>query len=140
MSLISKSEIKQLAFISSFEETELKDEIISTAITKYIIPAVTPAVYNLLIEYPETYRELIETYIKPCLAFYVKYLHLNQLVLESTSYIPLEYQDSKAKLKEVATEILTIAEQKKNDLSEYIKANYIPIPTSNNKLISGFLI
>jgi hypothetical protein len=138
---ITKSEIISLAYISPFPESELKDEIISTAITKYIIPAVTPEIYNQLTDSTENFRELVETYIKPCLAFYVKYLHLNQLVLESKSFIPFEFQDSKANLKDVAKEILAVAEQKKADLTQYVIQNYIIAPpSSKNKLISGFLI
>ncbi len=143
MVIFAKSELISLAYINRFDEAELKDEIIFTTISKYIIPVVTPAIYQQAVDDPRAHETLIEAYIKPCLAFYVKYLHLNQLILEGRSFLPSEYQNPKANIKDVAAEVLAIAEQKKLDLSKYIKANYLPDPAplpTNNKLIGGFLL
>ena len=137
--LISKSEIISLAYISSITEAELKDEIISTVISKYIVPIVPPDIYQQATEDPEAYAVLIETHIKPCIAFYVKYFHINQLLMESRSYLPSDNQITKTISKEFASEILIIAEQKSLDLAIYVKANYNS-PTSSKKLINGFLI
>lgn len=139
----SKSELISLAFITPFDENELKDEIIFTAISKYIIPVVTPSIYQQAVDDPHRFQELIEAYIKPCLAFYVKYLHLQQLFLESKYFIPPEISNVKNNVKAAVAEVLIIAEQKHLDLTKYVKANYLPEPTplpTNSKLISGFLL
>jgi hypothetical protein len=138
--LISKSEIISLAFISSFDENDIKDEIINTAISKYIIPAVTPAIFQQAVDNPEDYNILISNYINPCLAFYVKYLQLQQLFLESSRFITPEIATVKNNLKETVAEVLIIALQKKADLSQFVVQNYIFTPPSSKKLINGFLI
>ena len=143
MSYFSKTELISLAFITAFDENEIKDEIIYTAISKYIIPVVTPALYQEAVNDPHRYEELIEGYIKPCLAFYVKYMHLQQLFLESKIFIAPEISNVKNNIKDTVAEVLLIAEQKLLDLTKFVKANYIPQPTplpTNSKLISGFLL
>ena len=142
-SITNKAEIISLAYITHFDENDLKDEIIYSVITKYIIPIVTPSLYKRACSNPDIYQELIEGYIKPCIAFYVKYLHLNQLVLESRNFIPVEYRNPTASPKSAAAEVLIIAEQKKEDLIKFIKIAYLPSPAplpSNPNFISGFLL
>ena len=141
--IFSKSELISLAFITPFDENELKDEIMYSAISKYIIPVVTPSIYQQAVNDPHAYQELIEGYIKPCLAFYVKYLHLQQLFLESKFFIAPEISNVKNNVRDAVAEVLIIAEQKQLDLTKFVKANYFPEPTplpTNSKLISGFLL
>ncbi|MFZ4413752.1 MAG: hypothetical protein ACOYLE_01600 [Bacteroidales bacterium] len=141
--ITNKAEIISIAYITHFDENDLKDEIIYSVITKYIIPIVTPNLYKQACNQPDNFQELIEGYIKPCIAFYVKYLHLNQLVLESRNFIPAEYRNPTASAKSAAAEVLIIAEQKKEDLIKFIKIAYLPSPAplpSNPNFISGFLL
>lgn len=143
MDLFSKKDIIAIAFINYIEEADLKNEIIVTAFNKYIVPVITPAITVQLIDYPDRFEELINSYIKPCLAFYVKYMHLNQLTIESRSFYTSEMKSSDINAKDLAAEVYAIAEQKKQDLVLYMN-DFLPNDASTNiknkKLINGFLI
>ncbi|MFZ4059084.1 MAG: hypothetical protein ACOYKE_13155 [Ferruginibacter sp.] len=106
------------------------------SINKYIIPIVTQSIYNKLIETPGDYTTLIETFIKPCIAFYVKYLHTYQLSLDA-GITQVEF------LKNLAAEVLAIAQDKEVLLLNYVTATYFPpitpIPTTKT-LKNGFLL
>ncbi len=138
---ITKHEIISIAFLTELPEADLKDEIISSSINKYIIPIISISIYQQINANPENFTLLLEEHLKPCTAFYVKYAHINQLIQEGSSYVPPEYQISNINIKDLATEVLSVASQKAVDLIKYMNDNYFPIPIpTNKKLISGFLL
>ena len=136
MSIITKSEIITLAYITPIDEADLKDEIIASAINKFIIPIITQTLYDKVIATPGNYTILIETYIKPCIAFYVKYLHIYQLSLDA-GITQVEF------LKNLTAEVLEVATDKYNLLNNYYIATYTtpPIPPKTTKTLKhGFLL
>ncbi|MEI6696902.1 MAG: hypothetical protein WCO13_12645 [Bacteroidota bacterium] len=133
MSIITKSEIISIAYITPIDEADLKDEIIATVINKFIVSVINQSFYDEIVLYPENYTTFIETYIKPCIAFYVKYFHIYQLSLDA-GIIQVEF------LKNLSDEVLEIATDKYNLLVNYYNLTYPPISFSSKQLISGFLI
>lgn len=152
--LITIREIIDIAYITNIDDKLIKAEVIDAAEKTYIQPALTEALYSDCIANPGSYSTLIETYIKPCLAFYVKYLLYSQQIFESAQYSvpdPLKATElvdpASAALiqtsvhKQIIKDILFIARQKEKILTDYLAANTFELyiqPTT--KRISGFLI
>ena len=85
MSLLTANEVKQIAFISPIDSALIREEIIQVAETKYIIPALTKPIYDDLSMHPGIYATLISDYLKPYLAYCVKYLLYSQYYSETLS-------------------------------------------------------
>ncbi|MFZ4400673.1 MAG: hypothetical protein ACOYO1_11605 [Bacteroidales bacterium] len=135
MEYITKAEIITIAYISNIAEEDIKGEIVNSAIVLYILPVIGDSLFLLMDLYPDDYRVLHEIYIKPCLAFYVKYLHLSQRYLEDP--------DLQVESQRTFEDILTIAEQKQSELDFYVKAYYSSAPLTpkiTKRLKAGFLI
>ncbi|MFZ4741321.1 MAG: hypothetical protein ACOYLE_09195 [Bacteroidales bacterium] len=135
MEYITKAEIITIAYISDIKEEDIKDEIVNTAIVLYILPVIGESIFLLMDLYPDDYRVLHEIYIKPCLAFYVKYLHLSQRFLENP--------DLQVESRQSFEDIFAIAEQKQSELDLYVKAYYSSAPLTpkiTKRLKAGFLI
>jgi hypothetical protein len=75
-------DVVNTAFISFVEPGTIKDNIILNAELTYIKPSLTAPLYQVVVNDPGHYSELIDTYIKPCLCYYVKYLVYNSLFVE----------------------------------------------------------
>ena len=88
MSLISSTEVISLAYVTELDPSMIKAEVIQTAELKYVKPVLTAALYDDVVASPGNYTTLITSYIKPCLAFFVKYAMLNQQLLETAQYTP----------------------------------------------------
>jgi hypothetical protein len=135
MSLITPSEVSAIAFVNTLDPAQILPVFISAAETKFIVPTVTQALIDKIVASPSSYTTLIDNYIKPYLAFAVKYMFYNQLLTETNTFPP-DNQRSDALL-----EVLNIMEVNKEQLRLYLNANnIITNATSSNKLISGFRI
>jgi len=152
--LISKSDIVSLAYITNIDDNLIKDEVIDSAIHTYLVPILTQSFYDEIMHDPNSYTELINTYIKPCVAFYVKYLLYSQQLFETAHYsspdplkAPNLFDPSVSSLisfdvhRTILKNILTLARQKEqiliNHLNQGLYSLYIK-PVNNR--INGFLI
>jgi len=79
--LITQEEIVELAFNRSVTETRILDADINVAQWKYLRPALTNELYSDLINNPANYIDLLN-WVKPALAFYVKYIAIEDLFYE----------------------------------------------------------
>jgi len=155
MSLISSTEVISLAYVTELDPTMIKDEVIQTAELKYVKPVLTSALYDDIVTNPGNYSTLITSYIKPCLAFFVKYAMINQQLLETAQYTPGADPSLSPALVEISTavllprdhrrdtmqEVLSIARSKQTLLQEYVIAqNYALYTAPLSKRISGFRI
>ena len=155
MSLISSTEVISLAYVTELDPSMIKAEVIQTAELKYVKPVLTAALYDDVVATPGDYTILITSYIKPCLAFFVKYAMLNQQLLETAQYTPGADPSLSPALVEISTavllprdhrrdtmqEVLSIARSKQALLQEYIIAqNYILYLAPVSKRVSGFRI
>ena len=155
MSLITQSEVITLAYVTEIDPSMIKSEVIRSAELKYIKPVLTSALYDDVISDSGSYTTLLADYIKPCLAFFVKYAMLNQQLLETSQYTPGADPSVSPVLVEISTavllprdhrrdtmrEVLSIACSKQGLLQEYVISQNYPLysaPTS--KRISGFRI
>ncbi len=155
MSLITSSEVISLAYVTELDPTMIKAEVIQTAELKYVKPILTAALYDDVVASPGDYATLITTYIKPCLAFFVKYAMINQQLLETAQYTPGADPSLSPALVEISTavllprdhrrdtmqEVFSIARSKQTLLQEYVIAQNYPLysaPVSNR--VSGFRI
>ena len=155
MSLISPSEVISIAYVTELDPTMIKDEVVQTAELKYIKPVLTSVLYDDVVTNPGDYSTLITSYIKPCLAFFVKYAMLNQQLLETAQDTPGADPSLSPALVEISTavllpkdhrrdtmkEVLSIAVTKQILLQDYVTAQGYPLylaPAS--KRISGFRI
>ena len=134
MSLITATEVSQIAFVNSLVPALVLPVFISTAETKFIVPLVTKVLYDKIIATPADYTTLVNTYIKPYLAFSVKYMFYNQLLTETNTFPTSDEQRSAA-----LQEVLTIMEVNRNLLSEYLNEYVFETPViSRVKMVSGF--
>ena len=155
MSLISSTEIISLAYVTELDPSMIKAEVIQTAELKYVKPVLTAALYDDVVASPGDYTTLITSYIKPCLAFFVKYAMLNQQLLETAQYTPGADPSLSPALVEISTavllprdhrrdtmqEVLSIARSKQALLQEYVIAqNYALYLAPVSKRVSGFRI
>jgi len=85
MSLLTANEVNQIAFPAQIDTALILDEIIQVAETKYIIPALTKPICDDLSVHPGIYATLISDYLKPYLAYCVKYLLYSQYYSETLS-------------------------------------------------------
>ena len=132
MSLITASEVNSLAFNSQIDSALIRDEIIMIAETKYIIPAVTQAVYNDLLVHPGFYATLIQDCIKPYLAYCVKFLLYSQYQLEITPNLQRA---------DIVSELNLIVKAKKDLLvTQLLSGNYPLYIQPSKKLTAGFLV
>ena len=155
MSLISSTEVISLAYVTELDPSMIKAEVIQTAELKYVKPVLTAALYDDVVASPGNYTTLITSYIKPCLAFFVKYAMLNQQLLETAQYTPGADPSLSPALIEISTavllprdhrrdtmqEVFSIARSKQTLLQEYVIAqNYALYLAPVSKRVSGFRI
>ena len=155
MSLISSTEVISLAYVTELDPSMIKAEVIQTSELKYVKPVLTTALFVDVVASPGDYTTLITSYIKPCLAFFVKYAMLNQQLLETAQYTPGADPSLSPALVEISTavllprdhrrdtmqEVLSIARSKQALLQEYVIAqNYALYLAPVSKRVSGFRI
>jgi len=136
MSLLTATEVNQIAFITPIDSALILEEIIQIAETKYIIPAITKPIYNDLSVHPGIYATLIKDYIKPYLAYCVKYLIYTQYYSEilSTSNFDKSRDD-------IVNETNVILQAKKDLLKTNLTSGIYPLYSLPvKKRISGFFI
>jgi hypothetical protein len=155
MALITPTEVVSIAYITEIDPSMVKPEFITTAEKKFIKPVLSTPLYNDVINNTINYQLLIINYIKPCLAFYVKYTMMNQQLLETSQYTPGTDPSLSPVLVEITTavmlprdhrrdailEVLKIAQHKEALLYEFvITQNYTLYETPSSRRISGFRI
>jgi hypothetical protein len=136
MSLLTPTEVNQIAFISPIDSALILDEIIQVAETKFIIPAITKSIYDDLSVHPGIYATLIVDYIKPYLAYCIKFLLYSQYysdALKASSF-------DKSK-EEIVNETNVIIQEKKDLLKTHLTNGVYPLYSLPvKKRISGFII
>ena len=136
MSLLTPTEVNRIAFITPIDSALIPEEIIQVAETEYIIPALTKPVYIDLSQHPVIYTTLIAEYIKPYLAYCVKYLLYSQYYSETLSSSNLD--KSRA---DILNETNVIIQAKKDLLKIQLASGIYPLYCSPvKKRISGFII
>jgi hypothetical protein len=137
MSLITPSEVNSISFISPISESMILSDIITYAENRYILPIITAPLSDDIAANPGAYTTLVNVYIKPCLAFYVKYALFNQYITENHLTIDIKNWARR----DVLREIFAIAETKKAELLAYLALGYFPLYTkTERKRIAGFAI
>jgi len=135
MSLVTPQEVSTLAFVNALDPALILPMFISSAETKYIVPLVSQVLITDIQANPGNYTTLVNDYIKPYLAFAVKYMFYNQLLTETDTFPP-EAQRSNA-----LQEVLNIMEINRVRLFNFLNANIlVKTEISSNKLISGFRV
>jgi hypothetical protein len=136
MSLLTATEVNQIAFITPIDSALILDEIIQIAETKYIIPAIAKPVYDDLSVHPGIYATLILDYIKPYLAYCVKYLLYSQYYSETLS--TSNFDKSR---EEIVNNTNVILQAKKELLKTHLTSGVYPLYNLPvKKRISGFFI
>ena len=152
--LITIPEVISIAYITKIDDNLIKEDIIDAVQHTYIKPALTTPLYDEEVKTPANYPNLINIFIKPCLAFYVKCHIYTQQLFETAEYsepdptkssrlIPL----SDAVLihnsvhNNVIGDIFKIARQKEQILKDYLnESDYELYQKPTAYLISGILI
>ena len=136
MSLVTATEVNQIAFITPIDSALILEEIIQIAETKYIIPAITKPIYDDLSVHPGIYATLISDYIKPYLAYCVKYLLYSQYYSETLS--TSNFDKSR---EEIVNNTNVILQAKKELLKTHLTSGVYPLYNLPvKKRISGFFI
>jgi len=135
MPLITVTEVSTIAFVKTLDPALILPSFISSAESKYIFPIVTTDLITKIIATPSDYTTLVEEYIKPYLAFAVKYMFYNQLLTETDTFPP------DAQRSDALQEVLNLMEINRERLLNYLNANMLGVlRISSKKLISGFRI
>ncbi len=154
--LITPSEIISLSYITELDPAMIKETFITTAQVQYIKPALTLPLYNDVVQNPAAplYIELINDYIKPCLAWFVKGNMLNQQLLETSQYTPGSDPSLAQSLMDVSNavmispqhrrdvikEVFTTARYKLKLLTDHLQTQNYPLYTPKKQtLINGFI-
>ena len=153
MSLILKSEIIARAFTRALTESRIQDDVVSACETKYIKPILGKDFYVDVVASPANYTTLLTNYIKPVLAWWVRYMILPELrtELSDLGIISIQIQGGDKVDDELFAQIRDntriIAEEKEALLTEYLVDNsslyplYFPILDPGNQVdISGGII
>lgn len=136
MSLVTTTEVNQIAFIPPIDSALILEEIIQNAEIKYIIPAITKPIYDDLSVHPVIYATLISDYIKPYLAYCVKYLLYSQYYSETLS--TSNFDKSR---EEIVNNTNVILQAKKELLKIHLTSGVYPLYNLPvKKRISGFFI
>jgi hypothetical protein len=136
MPIITAQEIIAIAFTEPIDPALISDDIIKVAENKYLIPTITKLVYDDLSVHPDIYKTLMIDYIKPYLAYCVKFLFYSQYLTESSTDPIILYKTS-----EIVNESISVSEVKKNLLLNILLSGIFPLYNSPiKKRINGFLI
>ncbi len=135
MSLITAEEVSSIAFVNSLDPALILPVFISSAQTKFIVPLVTQVVITNIEETPNDYTTLVNDYIKPYLAFSVKYMFYNQLLTETDTFPTSDQQRTAA-----VQEVLSIMEVSRQLLADYLNAEIFTTPTVITKKVVGGLV
>jgi hypothetical protein len=128
MSLITPTEVSSIAFVNALDPALILPEFIASASTKFVVPVVTQSVLDSIDAAPGDYTTLVDDYIKPYLAFAVKYMFYNQLLTE-TQLFPTSDDQRVAAIQE----ILSILEIKRDLLKTYLNDNIFESPVTETK-------
>jgi hypothetical protein len=152
--LISKSDIVSLAYITNIDDNLIKDEVIDAVIHTYLVPVLTESFFFEISGDPNAYADLIDKYIKPFVAFYVKYLLYSQQLFETAQYsspdpskAPKLFDPSVSSLissdvhRTLLKNILFLARQKEQLLINHLNTGIYHLYTAPvSKRISGIII
>jgi hypothetical protein len=128
MSLITAEEVSAIAFVNALDPALVLPVFISSAQTKYIVPLVTQSVIDEIIATPADFLTLTDEYIKPYLAFCIKYSFYNQLLTETDTFPTSDDQRSAA-----LQEVLSIMEVLRDLLKTYLNDNIFESPVTETK-------
>jgi len=155
--LMSPLEIITIAYITELDPAMIKDSFILTAQIQYIKPVLTAPLYDNVLLDPagDLYAVLVDDYIKPCLAYYVKGNMLNQQLLETSQYttgsdpalaqslmdVSTAVMISPEHRRDIVKEVFAMAKYKLDLLIDYLVAQEFPLYTlPTSRRISGFII
>jgi len=118
--LMSPLEIISIAYITELDPAMIKDSFILTAQVQYIKPVLTAPLYDDVLLDPSgaLYGTLVEDYIKPCLAYYVKGNMLNQQLLETSQYTTGSDPALAQSLMDVSTAVMISPEHRRDIVKE----------------------
>jgi hypothetical protein len=136
MPIITTQEINAIAFTEPIDLAFINDDIVYAAEGKFLISVITRPLFDDLSVHPDNYTTLIADYIKPYLAYCIKYIlysqYFNKMNLTSLSN---EQRDS------ILIETNVILEEKKRILINHLSSGLYPLFIApSKKRISGFLI
>ena len=155
--LMTPIEIISIAYITELDPAMIKDSFILTAQVQYIKPALTAPLYDDVLLDPSgaLYGTLVEDYIKPCLAYYVKGNMLNQQLLETSQYttgsdpalaqslmdVSTAVMISPEHRRDIVKEVFAMAKYKLDLLVAYLIEQEFPLYTlPTARRVSGFII
>jgi hypothetical protein len=141
-------------YITNIDEKLIKDDVIELAVQSRLIPILGETFYNEILYNSIAYSSLLDKYIKPFLAHYVKYLLYSQQLFETAQYSnpdPSKAQElidpsivtgiDPAIHWSILKSILYIARQKEQLLIDYLNQGHYELYTPpTSKRISGIII
>ena len=128
--LITTTEINALAFLAPLDVTYFKTNIMYSVQEKDLRAILGDVLLDSVIADPDIFPILIETYIKPYLAYQIKYFTLRLIASDLTINVTF------TNLTDAIAETNLIARQNKTLLQDYIYSTYGILPPS----INGFTI
>lgn len=128
--LMLVSEVITAAFTRKVDTAQIKESDVAMAEFKYIRAILTENLYNEVVANTSPYTTLITDYIKPCLAYYTKFLVFNDFFAEvsdrginqllSTNAQPVSSQTRT----DIREDVLNKANILATKLEDYIQTRY----------------
>jgi hypothetical protein len=126
--MITAAEVQDLAFDRKIETAKITDSIIEAANFSYIRPILTENFYDYVVANVADYQALVDDYIKPCLAYYIKYLIMPDIVTEVSErgafILESENATPSTNIKQLMTNTLSIANVLAEKLTDYVKKQH----------------
>jgi hypothetical protein len=132
--LITKAEIIARAFTRQVSESRIPDDIVTACETKYLKTIIGGDFYDAIVATPASYTTLLTSYIKPLLAWRVRYMLLPELrtELSDLGILTIQVKDASAVDNELFAQVrdntLIVCEEKEKLLTEYLVDNSSSYP------------
>lgn len=128
MALITAAEVITAAFNRSIGTELILDSVIEAAEWKYIRPALTENLYDEVVADPAgaNYTTLVDDYLQPCLAQFVKYMAYDEIIIKVTDLGAFQANEQNSNAISNATKndgkdsVLEIANSLANKMVDYI--------------------
>jgi len=135
--LIEPLTVIEIAYITEIDPYMIKDSFIRNAEIQYIKPALGTLLYeDIYLQFGNgKYTSLLNDYIKPCLAYFIKAAMLNQMLIETSQYTTGSDPTLAQSLVDVSTAVLIPTNHRRDMISDVYRTAFYKL-----ELLTAYLV